>query len=188
MYSGVTTKCPKHTLIDVQTKLFTFHQSSQMPNAEYLRSFRGLVDAIKFLGGDVGVKYSRIMEYLEPIQQDPDDPAEWAAVKATVREKYLATLFIVKSDSKRYGALIATLQNDFISGHDRYPNTLNAAYTMLVNYVNPTRDQTFDIQDGGLSYFNDEDEDVQLDQGRGRGRWCGGTQRRTQPLWSCTTS
>jgi hypothetical protein len=111
------------------------------------------VDAIEFLGGDVGVDYACVNKYLEQLQQDPDDPAEWAAAIAVVREKYLGTLFIVKSDSKRYGALIATLQNDFISGHDRYPNTLNAAYTMLVNYVNPNRERTFDVQDGGLSYF-----------------------------------
>jgi hypothetical protein len=58
-------------------------------------------------------------------------------------------MFVIKSDSKRYGALIATLQNDFISGNDRYPNTLNAAYTMLVNYVNPNRNRAFDVQDGG---------------------------------------
>jgi hypothetical protein len=36
MYGGVTTKCPEHTLIDAQTKLFTFRQTSCMPNAEYL--------------------------------------------------------------------------------------------------------------------------------------------------------
>jgi hypothetical protein len=36
MYGGVTTKRPEHTLIDTQTKLFTFCQTSRMPNAEYL--------------------------------------------------------------------------------------------------------------------------------------------------------
>jgi hypothetical protein len=41
----------KHMLIDAQTKLFTLRHTSRMPNAEYLRSFRGLVDAIEFLGG-----------------------------------------------------------------------------------------------------------------------------------------
>jgi hypothetical protein len=50
MYGSVTTKCPKHTLIDAQSKLFTFRQTSQMPNAKYLWSFCGLVDVIEFLG------------------------------------------------------------------------------------------------------------------------------------------
>jgi hypothetical protein len=46
-------------------------------------------------------------------------------------------------------------------------------YTMSVNYVNPSHDQTFDIQDSGLSYFNEE-EDSQTDhQSCRRGRWRG---------------
>jgi hypothetical protein len=36
MYGGITTKHPEHTLIDAQTKLFTFRQTRRMPNAEYL--------------------------------------------------------------------------------------------------------------------------------------------------------
>jgi hypothetical protein len=49
-----------------------------MPNAKYLWSFRGLVDAIELLGRDIS-----ITQYLEPRQQDPDDPDEWAATKAS---------------------------------------------------------------------------------------------------------
>jgi hypothetical protein len=64
----------------------------------------------------------------------------------------LGVMFIIKSDLKRYGALTATLQNNFISSHNQYQKTLNAAYNMLVNYVNPNRDCTLDVQDGGLLY------------------------------------
>jgi hypothetical protein len=145
MYIGVTTKRPKHTLIDVQNKLFTFWQSNRMSNAEYLHSFHGLMHAIEFLSRDFGVDESWITWHLKLIQQDPDDAAKWAAAKAAVQEQYLGTLFMIKSDAKRYGALIATLQNDFISRHNCYPNTFNAAYNMLVNYVNPNQERTFDI-------------------------------------------
>jgi lambda repressor-like predicted transcriptional regulator len=75
-------------------------------------------------------------------QQDPDDPDMWAAAKAAVRKQFLGAMFIVKSDSKRYGMLTATLQNDFISSHNRYPQIINVAYDMLVNYVNPNRNRT----------------------------------------------
>jgi hypothetical protein len=104
-----------------------------------------------------------------------------------VQEKYLGTLFVIKSDSKRYGALTATLQNDFISRHDCYPNMLNVAYTMLVNYVNPPQEQTFDIQDGGL---------LRKRGGQPDGTklwkrllvWGLHTQRRAQPSWAWTVS
>jgi hypothetical protein len=90
-----------------------------------------MVDAIEYLGGEVGVETSQITSHLEPTQQDPDDPEEWEAAKAAVREQYLGALLIIKRDSKCYGALIAMLQNDFVSGHNRYPQTLNAVYNML---------------------------------------------------------
>jgi hypothetical protein len=58
--------------------------------------------------------------------------------------------------------------------HDHYPNTLNAAYTMLVNYVNPNQERTFDIQDGGLLYFHNEEEvDDKQDQNCRQGCWRG---------------
>jgi hypothetical protein len=173
MYGGATNKYLEHTILDAQTKLLTLCQSSRMSNAEYLRSFCGLVDALEYLGGEIGVEESRITSYLQAQQQDPDDSDMWAAAKAAVREQFLGAMFIVKSDSKRYGALIATLQNDFISGHNCYPQTINAAYNMLVNYVNPNRDRALDLQDGGLSYMATEDEETTHEHGRGcgQGRW-----------------
>jgi hypothetical protein len=68
MYGGLTTKRLEHTLINAQTKLFNFCQTSRMANAEYLQSFCGLVDVIEFLGGDIGVDYSCVEAYLEPLQ------------------------------------------------------------------------------------------------------------------------
>jgi hypothetical protein len=81
-------------------------------------------------------------------------------------------MFVIKSDSKRYSALTATLQNAFISGHNHYPQTLNMAYNMLVNYVNPNRDRTLDLQDGGLLYMATEETEGGHEhwQGCGRGR------------------
>jgi hypothetical protein len=39
----------------------------------------------------------------------------------------------------------------------------------LVNYVNPNWERTFDIQDRGLSYFNNKEEETQQDQDHGQG-------------------
>jgi hypothetical protein len=115
MYGGDTTKYLEHTIIDTQTKLLTFRQSSRMSNAKYLCSFCGMVDAIEYLGGEVGVETSWITANLEQRQQDPDDPEEWAAAKAAVCEQYLGALLIIKSNSKCYRALISTLQNNFVT-------------------------------------------------------------------------
>jgi hypothetical protein len=45
---------------------------------------------------------------------------------------------------------------------------------MLVNYVNPSREQLFDIQDGGISFYNDDNDDSKLRPGRARGQGLGG--------------
>jgi hypothetical protein len=72
--------------------------------------------------------------------------------------------------SRRYAGLIASIQNDFISGQDKYPKTLSKAYDMIVNYVNPHKQGGVDLQEQGLSFYQDDNDEQQEQQGRGRGR------------------
>jgi hypothetical protein len=130
------------------TKLYAFQQTSHLTNADYLQSIHCLVDAINLLGSNISVEESRITEYVEYWDCDPDDLHLWAECKAMVCEKYIATAFIVKSNPKRYGALIATLQNNFVSSQNQYLTGL-------------------DNQNGGLSYYNNKDE------AQGHRRGCG---------------
>jgi hypothetical protein len=44
----------------------------------------------------------------------------------------------------------------------------------MVNYVNPSRNCTFDNQDGSLSYFNTEDNEGQQEHRQGHSQWHGG--------------
>jgi hypothetical protein len=57
-----------------------------------------------------------------------------AEQKATVREMSWANLFILHADPNRYGSLIAGLQNEYLTNTDKYPKTLNAAYSRLTNW------------------------------------------------------
>jgi hypothetical protein len=54
MYGGATNKYLERTIIDAQMKLLTLRQSSRMSNAEYLRLFCGLVDALDTLVEKMG--------------------------------------------------------------------------------------------------------------------------------------
>jgi hypothetical protein len=47
---------------------------------------------------------------------------------------------------------------------------LNAVYNMLVNYVNPSREQPFDIQDGDILYYNNDEDDSKPRPGRACGQ------------------
>jgi hypothetical protein len=157
MYTGATSKNPIHSLIDAQSSFHAFRQTSRMTNAEYLRVFKGLVDAVEHLKGDLGADHTVITERIQADAGDPNDAVQWEQMKTTVREEYLAMQLLLKADVKRYGGLIATTQNDFVSGQDKYPKEISKAYDLLVNFVNPNKHFSMDGQDGGMSFYQDED-------------------------------
>ena len=169
MYTGATSKNPMHSLIEARSKFYSFRQSSRMTNADYLRMFKGLVDAVEHLNGDLGTDHPVITERILASGGDPDDEADWAMMKETLREEYLAMHLFLHADVKRYGALIANIQNDFVTGHDKYPKDMNKAYDMLVNYVSPTRLYNADDQDGGMSFYQDDGQRGGPGRGTGRG-------------------
>jgi hypothetical protein len=167
MYTGATSKNSLHSLIEAQAKFHAFRQSSRMTNADYLHTFKGLVDAIEHLDGDLGVDSAIISRRIQADGLDPEDTAQWEATRTTVREEYMAMQLLLKADVKRYGALIAITQNDFVSGQDKYPKELSKAYDVLVNYVDPAKHiQGLHGQEGGMSFYQD---DMQGRGGRGRG-------------------
>jgi len=169
MYTGATSKNSMHSLIEARNKFYSFRQSSRMTNADYLRMFKGLVDAVEHLNGDLGTDHAVITERTLSSGGDPDDNNDWSIMKETIREEYLAMHFFLHADVKRYGSLVANVQNDFVTGHDKYPKDMSKAYDMLVNYVSPTKLSNSDDQDGGMSFYQD-DGHQRGGPGRGNGR------------------
>jgi hypothetical protein len=53
--------------------------------------------------------------------------------KARAQEEYLATIFVLQADKRRFGVYIEKLENDYLQGQDRYPRTLDDAYNLLAN-------------------------------------------------------
>ena len=136
-----------------------------MSNAEYLRIFKANVDAVEHLNGDVGVDNQYILQRIMDNNGDVDNPIHVKHAKSTIREEYLAMHFLLHSDNKRYGSLLADVQNDFVCNTDKYPKTLNKAYDMLVNYVNLNKLHMSNDQGTGMSFYQ---EDAQYGGG-GRG-------------------
>jgi hypothetical protein len=114
---------------------------------------------------------------------DPDNPTdiELNAAGAAAKEAYLATRFLAHCDlSRYYGALIGgEVENAHTRGVDSYPRTLTKAYDMLVNYVNPCRNNTSSGADisQGISFFQQDDQDAGRGRGSGSGRGAGGGSR-----------
>lgn len=170
MYTGATSKDKIHSLIDAMDKFHSFKQTSRMDNATYLRTFQSHIEAIDHLRGDFGVHHTLIIDRMIEDNEDTDDLDVYMEKRDEIREEVVAKYFLTKSDPKRYASLIASIQNDFISGQDKYPKTLNKAYDLLVNYVNPNKPTGIDGQDYGMSFLLGDDDGR---PGRGGGRNAG---------------
>ena len=61
---------------------------------------------------------------------------------------------------KRFGSLLAELENSYTRGVDGYPVTLVSSFDMVVNYRDPSkyRAPTCDVNEDGMSFFNDQGE------------------------------
>ena len=78
--------------------------------------------------------------------------AQLLACKSDARSKYLALVLLENSDKHRYGKLIMEIKNDYCKGQDDYPDTITAAYNLLINYKS-FKSTHFGHQDE-LAFFN----------------------------------
>jgi hypothetical protein len=73
-----------------------------MTNADYLCMFKGLVDAVEHLNGDLGTDHAIITKMILSTGGDPEDTADWTMMKEVVCEEYLAMHLFLRANSKRY--------------------------------------------------------------------------------------
>ena len=78
--------------------------------------------------------------------------AQLMVCKADARSKYLALVLLENSDKHWYRKLIMELENDYCKGQDDYPDTITAAYNILINYKS-FKSTNFSHQDE-LAFFN----------------------------------
>ena len=144
-----------------------------MSNSDYLREFKALVTTVQQLGGELGMESSRVREQLDNNEtvMDANNPSEAEQTRArnAAREAFLAVDFRAKSDMKRFGSLLAELENSYTWGVDRYPITLALSFDMVVNYKDPSKycAPACDANEDGMSFFNEQDEQ-RTPQGRGQ--------------------
>ena len=177
LYTSATTRNPVHVLWDAYNRYQSFWQGTRMSCSDYLREFKALVTTIQQLGGELGMEASRVREQLnnDETVMDANNPteAEETHARNTACEAFLAVDFLVKSGMKRFGSLLAELENLYTCGVDGYPITLASSFDMVMNYRDPSKYHalTLNINEDGMSFFNDQGEphDQQVSQGCGHG-------------------
>jgi hypothetical protein len=141
-----------------------------MSNADYLCNYTALTDQVVHLHGEFGTDEAYVTEHVAGKYGNPVTATVRAAMILTIWKEYLAMRFFVHADPKRYGPLIANAQHNFVGGIDKYPKTISKAYDMLVNYVSPTKFSTANDQDGGMSFYQEDNTRGGAGRGNGGGR------------------
>ena len=152
-----TRKDPDHAVVDADIMLYRFTQNNLADNS-YYEKFKDLVQTVESLGGEIGCQAERVFEHLKKTAADPNNPTpdETEAARLIAKDRYLAILFLVNSDRRRYGGLVRDITNQHTRGVNGYPDSLSAAYDYLVNYQgNRTGGLT---DDGGLSFYTGDPE------------------------------
>jgi hypothetical protein len=166
-----------HALIKAELRMYMFKQGKHMSNHDYYEKFRDNVTTVERLGGEVGTHASWIIALLKGIA----DPTTAQKVDATwsAKDRYLAVLFLLRSDQNRYGGLVRDIKNEYTRGTNSYPLTLTAAYDYLVNYQAEKQARGGDGE-GGLAFYTSKEQ--QGDEGNsahsgGQGPGCGNSGR-----------
>eukprot|EP00957_Ditylum_brightwellii_P077423 5882387-Ditylum_brightwellii.AAC.1 len=153
---GAASKKPIASEQDALSKLFCFKQGPSMSNSIYLEKFSELIEIVKHLGTRLGEEDAKLIPILTLIAHDPLNPtdAEMRKARKIASERYYAVMFLLHSDRKRYGGLVADHANDHTHGKDEYPMTMTNAYKYLVNFQAPTVVHNTP-DEGGMAFYID---------------------------------
>jgi hypothetical protein len=124
---------PVHTLMKAKAQVYAFRQRA-LANNEYYDKFKDLVSNTKCLSSNIGNHTSRVNTILQAIPEIAAGgweatEAETTQAQETVKDQYLAVMFLVNSDKKCYGALVQDIKNEYTRGSDTYPTSL----TVILN-------------------------------------------------------
>jgi hypothetical protein len=111
------------------------------------------VSSAKCLGSNIGVHTTRVNAILTDIATvaDAPMPEERTRAKERAKDQYLAVMFLVNSNRKRYGALFQDIENEYTRGLETYPTSLSAPYNYIINY-HTSRNANTDIDEGGVAF------------------------------------
>eukprot|EP00957_Ditylum_brightwellii_P096288 7333653-Ditylum_brightwellii.AAC.1 len=141
---------------DALSKLFRFKQGPNMSNSIYFEKFSELIEIVKHLGTRLNEEDAKLIPILTSIAYNPlnSTNAEMREARKIASERYYAVMFLLHSDRKRYGGLVANLANAHTHGKDEYLTTMTDAYKYLVDFQTPTVVHNTP-DEGGVAFYTD---------------------------------
>eukprot|EP00536_Pseudo-nitzschia_multiseries_P019053 jgi/Psemu1/58689/gm1.58689_g len=105
-------------------KLHNLPQHDDQPLSEYYHEFEMLVKMAEQQGN----------EYHPAMNPEDILTKQQLAIRAKARERYLATVFMMNSNDRKYGTYKDNVANEYLQGYNKYPKTVLDAKTILDQY------------------------------------------------------
>eukprot|EP00957_Ditylum_brightwellii_P153108 11654191-Ditylum_brightwellii.AAC.3 len=115
-------------LADAIFHFWMFYQPKDMGNLAYYNKFKSLVEVAEQHGGNIAL-HPALMKL--DIPDDISKPDEQRVLRNKTKDKFLAHTFEKKACKIRYGKLLDELHHGIHQGRNGYPDTVEAAYTMI---------------------------------------------------------
>jgi len=125
------------SLDNARTSYYTYTQGAEDSISSYLEHFRSLVEVLEHYGDAIG-EDPGLLDATAAVSSDTDDATKRLKI---ARDCTLALAFLKRADCRRFGTLRADLENEFSRRNDQYPINLTAAFSLLVNFKPPKREE-----------------------------------------------
>ncbi len=151
-YSHKSSKEVNRAVHDALKGFYSFSQGEHMSVTEYYEEYLIRIDVVEvYSGTDVWNSSSLITEALlkdgkyspnitaTDLLLDEETTPDYFTYAVSAREKYLAMSFLRGSDPKRFGKLLADLDNNYYARNQhQYPSSIEGAYDYLITYTDPS--------------------------------------------------
>eukprot|EP00536_Pseudo-nitzschia_multiseries_P018986 jgi/Psemu1/58357/gm1.58357_g len=120
-------------------KLHNLRQHDDQPLSKYYHKFEMLVKVTEHQGNEYYpvniikeiINESKTLKAINPKEIPAKQQQE---IRAKARERYLATVFMMNSNDRKYGIYKDNVANEYLQGYDKYLKTVLDAKTILDQY------------------------------------------------------
>eukprot|EP00536_Pseudo-nitzschia_multiseries_P005984 jgi/Psemu1/14155/gm1.14155_g len=120
-------------------KVHNLRQHDDQPLSEYYHEFKMLVKVAEQQGNEYHpVNIIREIpdksESLKAMSPEDIPTEQQLAIRAKACERYLATVFMMNSNDRKYGTYKDNMANEYLQGYDKYPKSVLDAKAFLNQY------------------------------------------------------
>ena len=140
-YDFESDRCPYESAFDALCGFYQTRQHPHQTNADYLTKFKNVINVLDHYKISIGEDPILVNEVANCDRKEDETykgikrgTSDFDEHFPTARNCLIAYAFLRGACTHRYSKLVRSLSNQYNLGNCQYPDTLAAAYGMLINY------------------------------------------------------